>query len=60
MVGGHANSLVSDTLGGEGMIEPLLPVIPVRAKGERPRVPDRAVLTEILFVLLTGLPMELL
>lgn len=50
--------LVSDALWV--VIEPLLPVIPVRAKGGRPRVPDRAALTGILFVLLTGIPWEML
>ncbi|WP_354859639.1 transposase [Acetobacter fabarum] len=42
------------------MIEPLLPVMPVRAKGGRPRVPNHATLTGILFVLLTGLPWKML
>jgi transposase len=33
------------------LIEPLLPVPPPRPNGGRPRVPDRACLTGILFVL---------
>jgi transposase len=37
-------------------IEPLLPPEPHRPKGGRPRVPDRACLTGIIFVLRTGLP----
>lgn len=53
-----ASPLVSDALWV--VIEPLLPVIPVRAKGGRPRVPDRSALTGILFVLLTGIPWEML
>ena len=46
------------------MIEPLLPKRRVsearRRKGGRPRVPDRATLTGILFVLQTGIPWEYL
>jgi transposase len=41
-------------------IAPLLPPEPPKPKGGRPRVPDRAVLTGIVFVLRTGLPWELL
>jgi Putative transposase of IS4/5 family (DUF4096) len=33
------------------LIEPLLPVPPPRPNGGRPRVPDRACLTGIIFVL---------
>jgi transposase len=33
------------------LIEPLLPVPPPRPNGGRPRIPDRACLTGILFVL---------
>jgi transposase len=42
------------------VIEPLLPPEPDKPKGGRPRVPNRAVLTGIIFVLRTGLPWELL
>ena len=42
------------------VIEPLLPVEPPKAKGGRPRVPDRATLTGIVFVLRSGIPWELL
>ena len=41
-------------------IEPLLPRVPVNPKGGRPRIPDRACLTGILFVLKTGIPWEYL
>ena len=41
-------------------IEPLLPPEPPKPKGGRPRVPDRAALTGILFVLKSGIPWELL
>ncbi len=50
--------LVSDDLWN--MIAPLLPPEPPKPKGGRPRVPDRAALTGIVFVLRTGLPWELL
>jgi transposase len=36
------------------VIEPLLPEEPPKPKGDRPRLPDRAALTGILFVLKTG------
>ena len=42
------------------IIEPLLPAEPPKPKGGRPRVPDRACLTGILFVLKSGIPWELL
>jgi transposase len=38
----------------------LLPPEPPKPKGGRPRIPDRAALTGILFVLKTGLPWEYL
>src|SRR5215213_7235426 len=41
-------------------VEPLLPEEPPKPKGGRPRVPDRACLTGIIFVLKTGLPWEYL
>lgn len=41
-------------------IEPLLPPEPPKPKGGRPRIPDRAALTGILFVLKTGTPWEYL
>ena len=39
-------------------IEPLLPPEPPKPKGGRPRVPDRACLPGIVFVLKTGIPWE--
>src|SRR5215216_3745088 len=42
------------------VIEPLLPAEPPKPKGGRPRVPDRAALTGILFVLKSGIPWEML
>src|SRR5881392_347163 len=50
--------LVSDELWT--IVQPLLPPEPPKPKGGRPRVPDRAALTGILFVLHTGLPWEML
>jgi transposase len=41
-------------------IKPLLPPEPPKPKGGRPRVPDRAALTGILFVLRTGIQWEYL
>ena len=41
-------------------IEPHLPPEPPKPQGGRPRVPDRACLTGILFVLKTGMPWEYL
>ena len=46
--------LVSDALWES--IKPLLPPEPPKPKGGRPRVPDRAALTGILFVLKSGIP----
>ena len=42
------------------VVEPLLPSAPAKPKGGRPRVPDRAALTGILFVLKTGIPWGML
>lgn len=53
-----AKSLVSDALWER--IEPLLPPDPPKPKGGRPRVPDRACLTGIIFVLKSGISWELL
>lgn len=51
-------SLVSDELWEA--IEPLLPPEPPRPKGGRPRVPNRAALAGIVFVLKSGIPWEML
>ena len=40
------------------IVAPLLPPEPPKPKGSRPRVPDRAALTGILFVLKTGCPWQ--
>jgi transposase len=50
--------LVNDELWNT--IAPLLPAERPKPKGGRPRVPDRAALTGIVFVLRTGIPWELL
>ena len=50
--------LVSDDLWA--VIAPLLPKEPPRPTGGRPRVPDRACLTGIIFVLQSGIPWEML
>jgi len=42
------------------LIRPMLPSAPRRPKGGRPRLPDRACLSGILFVLRTGIPSEML
>ena len=42
------------------IIEPLLPPEPPKPKGGRPRIPDRAALTGIVFVLRSGLQWEML
>ncbi len=51
-------SLVTDDLWVA--IEPPLPEEPPKTKGGRPRVPDRAILGKIDFVLRTGCPWRLL
>ena len=53
-----ARPLLSDDLWTA--IEPLLPPEPPKPKGGRPRLPNRAALTGILFVLKSGLPWEML
>ncbi len=53
-----AKPLVSDELWAA--IGPLLPAAPDRTFGGRPRVPDRAALTGILFVLRSGIPWAML
>jgi len=53
-----ATPLVPDDLWA--IVEPLLPLEPPKPKGGRPRVPDRAVLTGIIFVLKSGIPWEML
>lgn len=53
-----AKPLVPDELWE--IIEPLLPPEPPKPKGGRPRVPDRAALTGIIFVLKSGIPWEML
>ena len=42
------------------IVAPLLPPEPPKLKGGRPRVPDRAALTGIIFVLQSGSPWEML
>ena len=53
-----ARPLVPDDLWAA--MEPLLPPEPPKPKGGRPRLPDRAALTGILFVLKSGVPWEML
>ena len=50
--------LVTDKLWA--LVEPLLPSEPPKPKGGRPRVPNRATLTGILFVLKSGIPWQML
>jgi len=52
-----AFTLVPDRLWEE--IQPLLPPQPPKPKGGRPRVPERACLTGIVYVLRTGMPWRL-
>ena len=53
-----AKPLVRDDLWA--VVAPLLPTEPPKPKGGRPRVPDRACLTGIIFVLKSGIPWEML
>ena len=53
-----AKPLVSDDLWA--VVAPLLPAVPPKPKGGRPRVSDRAALTGIIFVLKSGIPWEML
>lgn len=53
-----SNPLVSDDLWA--IVAPLLPPEPPKPNGGRPRVPDRACLTGIGFVLKSGIPWEML
>lgn len=53
-----SSSLLPNTLWN--LIQPLLPPAPRGPKGGRPRLPDRACLTGILFVLRGGIPWEML
>jgi hypothetical protein len=49
-----SNELVSDELWR--IVEPLLPTEASKSRGGRPRIPDRAVLSGIVFVLRSGIP----
>lgn len=53
-----ATPLVPDELWES--VGPLLPPEKPKPKGGRPRVPDRACLTGIIFVLKSGIPWEML
>jgi transposase len=53
-----SKELVSDELWR--IIEPLLPTDLSKARGGRPRIPDRAVLSGIIFVLRSGIPRRML
>jgi len=53
-----AKELLSDELWA--VLDPWIPAPPPRPKGGRKRVPNRAALTGILFVLKSGIPWELL
>ncbi len=50
--------LVSDELWA--LVAPLLPPEPPKPKGGRPRISDRDALTGIIFVLISGIPWEML
>ena len=53
-----ARPLVSDELWA--VIKPLIPKENPKPNGGRPRIPDRAALSGILFVLMSGIPWEML
>jgi transposase len=53
-----SKELVNDELWR--FVEPLLPVEASKARGGRPRIPDRAVLSGIVFVLKSGIPWRML
>ncbi len=53
-----SRELVSDELWR--IVEPLLPIEPFKARSGRPRIPDRAVLSGIVFVLKSGIPWRML
>ncbi len=53
-----SKQLVSDELWR--IVEPLLPNEPSKARGGRPRIPDRMVLSGIIFVLKSGIPGRML
>jgi transposase len=53
-----SKELVSDELWE--IVEPLLPEVPPKPKGGRPRIDDRAALAGIVFVLKSGIPWEML
>jgi transposase len=53
-----SKKLVSDELWE--IVEPLLPPEPPKPKGGRPRLPNRAALAGIIFVLKSGIPWEML
>ena len=53
-----SSPLLPDTLWN--LIQPMLPPAQRRSNGGRPRLPDRACFTGILFVLRSGIPWEML
>jgi transposase len=53
-----AKRLVSDELWA--VVEPLLPMEPVKPNGGRPRVPNRSALEGIVYVLRSGIPWRML
>jgi transposase len=53
-----SKKLVSDELGR--IVELLLPVEPTKARGGRPRIPNRAVLSGVVFVLRSGIPWRMM
>jgi transposase len=53
-----SEQLVSDELWQ--MVKPLLPAETSKARGGRPRIPDRTVLSGIVFVLRSGIPWRML